>query len=166
MKQKFYAGIGSRKTPTNILELMTKIAEKLDTKGFILRSGGAIGSDIAFEKGSNHKQIFLPFTPYNGKISQYVGASSEAYKLASTIHPTWNQLVASHKKLHARNIHQLLGWNIGQDKPSLFVVCWTPHGKIVGGTATAINMAKKIGIPVFNLANEKDKQRIITNLNI
>ena len=54
-----YAGIGSRKTPIKILKEMTKIANFLNKKGYILRSGGAIGADKAFENGSgNKKEIF------------------------------------------------------------------------------------------------------------
>jgi len=44
--------------------------------------------------------------------------------------------------------------------PSKFLVCWTPSGAIVGGSATAINLSIKCGIPVFNLAKEKDLDRI------
>ena len=37
---KYYAGIGSRKTPKEILDLMSVIGEYLQSKGYILRSGG------------------------------------------------------------------------------------------------------------------------------
>lgn len=52
----FYTGIGSRETPQEIQNLMFKIAQKLDSK-YILRSGGADGADLAFEKGSSKKEI-------------------------------------------------------------------------------------------------------------
>lgn len=38
---KYYAGIGSRKTPPDICQLMTQIAEELSQGGYILRSGHA-----------------------------------------------------------------------------------------------------------------------------
>ena len=47
-----YAGIGSRETPKEILKEMTKIGQELESKGYTLRSGGAIGADKAFE-GAN-----------------------------------------------------------------------------------------------------------------
>lgn len=37
---------------------------------------------------------------------------------------------------------------------SSFIICWTPSGKEVGGTAMAIKLAKKRGITVINLANQ------------
>ena len=45
---KKYAGIGSRKVPDDIGELMTKISERLSEKGYSLRSGAAKGSDTFF----------------------------------------------------------------------------------------------------------------------
>jgi hypothetical protein len=44
----FYAGIGSRNTTDNILNIMKRISIKLESDGFFLRSGHAAGADIAF----------------------------------------------------------------------------------------------------------------------
>ena len=55
---KYYAGIGSRKTPHDTCDLMTKIAIALDNRGYILRSGGAKGADKAFEAGSDTQEIY------------------------------------------------------------------------------------------------------------
>ena len=68
---QYYTGIGSRETPSHILELMTKIAKYLDSLGFILRSGGAPGADTAFANGAVNKQIFIPWKNFNG-INYYV----------------------------------------------------------------------------------------------
>jgi predicted Rossmann fold nucleotide-binding protein DprA/Smf involved in DNA uptake len=43
---KFYAGIGSRETPPDILEWMTSLAANLETMNYVLRSGGAQGADV------------------------------------------------------------------------------------------------------------------------
>ena len=48
----YYAGIGSRETPQEFLDLFTKVAKYLSTKDCALRSGGAKGSDQAFELGA------------------------------------------------------------------------------------------------------------------
>ncbi len=48
---KYYAGIGSRKTPPEMMSLMTDLAARLEEQGWILRSGGAIGADSAFQLG-------------------------------------------------------------------------------------------------------------------
>jgi hypothetical protein len=58
----------------------------------------------------------------------------------------------------ARNYRQIRGLDAPDSK---FVICWTPNGELKGGTAQAIKIAKNYGIPVFNLAIEKDYRRIL-----
>ena len=48
-------------------------------------------------------------------------------------------------KLHARNYLIINKVN--------FIVCWTPNGKVTGGTGQAIRMAASMGIKVYNLGN-------------
>ena len=59
---KYYAGIGSRKTLPEILFLMSKIAIFLSENNYILRSGGANGADEAFSKkiDDNKNKFFFP----------------------------------------------------------------------------------------------------------
>lgn len=52
MKMKIYTGIGSRNTPPDILDIMFRLAGKLASEGYVLRSGGAQGADDAFEQGA------------------------------------------------------------------------------------------------------------------
>ena len=137
----YYAGIGSRKLPWDIQQLMTKISKELDTKGYILRSGGADGADTAFEEGSNNKEIFRP-----------KDATPEAIKIASTIHPAWNNCNEYVRKLHGRNAQIILGRDLNQ--PVNFVICWTLNENS-GGTSLGIKIAKKFNIPYFNLAKRK-----------
>ena len=57
-----YTGIGSRKTPKDILDVMVDIARKLEQRLYCLRSGGAEGADMAFESGVRSeywKEIYL-----------------------------------------------------------------------------------------------------------
>lgn len=149
-----YAGIGSRKTPQNILFQMTEVAEQLERCGWTLRSGGAKGADTAFEEGSNKKEIFLA----TDEIPDL------AFEIAAIYHPTWGGLKPYVKKLHARNAQQILGKNL--DCEVKFVVCWTPDGaekqttKDTGGTGQAIRVANAHNIPVFNLANEGRLEQI------
>jgi len=49
----YYAGIGSRQTPDWCLKIFEELGAKLAEEGYILRSGHAEGSDMAFEKGCN-----------------------------------------------------------------------------------------------------------------
>lgn len=152
MKILCYTGIGSRETPPEILAKMTQIATYLASRDYYLRSGGAPGADSAFEDGAgDKKQIFLPWRGFNGNKSNLFEIHPDAFETASRIHPAWDRCSQAAKKLHARNVHQVLGCNLND--PSEFVVCWTKDGEAVGGTATAIKLALHIGISVFNLGS-------------
>ena len=48
---EYYTGIGSRNIPDTYFNLIIAIAEYMAKQGYILRSGGADGSDNAFEIG-------------------------------------------------------------------------------------------------------------------
>ena len=52
-----------------------------------------------------------------------------------------------------------------EDKLSSFVVCWTPNGELSGGTAQAMRVAMKLNIPIFNLGNREDLEKILKYLN-
>jgi len=155
-RRLYYAGIGSRKTPKHVLALMTKISDHLFMLGAILRTGGADGPDTAFAQGSHGRfELYLPKQGFNGCTSKCHTVSADALQIAAEIHPAWDRCSVFVKKLHGRNVYQVLGYDIAPATYSAFVICWTPNGKAVGGTRTAIKLAEKYNIPVFNLANEE-----------
>lgn len=159
MYLEYYSGVGSRECPEDVGAAMTRAASYLETKGYILRSGGAPGADTFFENGvkdSDNKHIYLPSKGFNGNQSPLYYITDEALELAATIHPAWHRCKPYARKLHARNTYQVLGFDL--KTPSSFVLCWTPNGEIAGGTATAIRLAKKHDIPVFNYGNVKSKR--------
>ena len=142
-KSMYYAGIGARATPQSVLMEMYSLAGKLANIGYVLRSGGAIGADQAFEDGaafakSDH-EIYLPAM-----------SSKAAEEIAAQYHPAWDRCNSYVRKLHGRNALILLGAHL--DKPVDFVVCWTPGGARRGGTGQSIRMAEGLGIRVINLA--------------
>jgi len=151
--KRIYAGIGSRQTPEEVLELFNNIAVYLAIQGFILRSGGANGADSAFEMGCDNKQgekeIYIPWKNFNNSPSEFVVNNPDAEALARKYHPYFDRLKPGAKKLMARNSCQVLGSNL--DTPSDFVICWTPEGKGEGGTGQAIRIAKDYNIPVFDV---------------
>ncbi len=156
----FYAGIGSRMTPPNVLRLMQNLGKTLAHLEFTLRSGGSPGADLAFESGCDEargrKEIFLPWKGFGRNTSPLYLPSPEAFALAETIHPAWRRCSPAAKKLHARNCHQILGADLGH--PVSFVFFWAPEeeGIVQGGTATAVNLARSRSIPVFNLWKEPE----------
>lgn len=160
---KYYTGIGSRETPSDISGFMTDIAKFLCEIGYILRSGGASGADSFFEAGvsdSNKKEIYLPWKDFNGNKSTRYRVTDEALKFAADYHPAWNKLSYGARKLMGRNCYQVLGLSLVV--PSEFLLCWTKEGKETGGTAQAMRIAKNSDIPIFNLFFE-EHQNLIKN---
>ncbi len=154
----YYTGIGSRNTPAEILLLMSKIAIFLSENNYILRSGGAKGADLAFSKSidDNKKQIFLPWKGFNNNYNHKYPILKDALKMAEEFHPAWENCSEGARKLHSRNCYQVLGYDL--KTPSKFVICWTRNGKLIGGTATALRIAKKYNIKIYNLAIKEDKK--------
>lgn len=157
----YYAGIGSRKTPDYILDLMEAVARKLRKDRMILRSGHAPRADQAFERGAGaDAQIFLPWPSFeqdvqiDPKAFVLVEPNLHAADIAANFHPVWDSLSRGARLLHARNAHQILGPEpSARPTPVEFVLCWTPEGKPSGGTGQAIRIAEDRGIPIWNLAN-------------
>jgi hypothetical protein len=161
-------GIGSRKTPQEVLERMDRLAVAFARAGYLLRSGGADGADLAFEKAYRREggamEIYLPWKNFNKNPSGLYTVSAEALQMASSIHPAWHRCTPKAKLLHGRNCYQVLGKSL--DKPSNVVICWTKGGKIVGGTATAIRLANDCYVPVINLAVFQDDEKIMEWLKV
>jgi hypothetical protein len=157
-----YAGIGSRETPKEVMDQMTELAKELESRGYILRSGGAQGADTAFERGVTSKKEIFP----GGQK-----AGEREMKIAREIHPNPQALDNSKNpafvwNLMARNTNQVFGKNL--DTPVDFVIAYTQDGLIdytkrsikSGGTGQAIDMASRKGIPVINLANPNWRQEL------
>ena len=81
---------------------------------------------------------------------------SETERIASEVHPAWERCNEWARGMHSRNCHRILGYDL--KSPVDAVICWTPKGNMVGGTSTAIRIAIKYNIPVFNLGcdNKED----------
>lgn len=156
-KPLIYAGIGSRKTPSDILTRMSAAGAGLAGLGAVLRSGGAGGADQAFEAGAvqaaGKTEIYLPYKGFRGHQSELFGSTFEARQIAKEFHPNWPGLGNHGREFMARNAYQILGKDL--NTPCDFVLCWTPNGKVVGGTGQALRMAAHFKIPVYNMASHE-----------
>ncbi len=155
IRPKSYAGIGSRATPTPVLAVFAKIARRLEKRGYTLRSGGATGADTAFEMGvlkAENKEIYLPWRGFNNSASKLWNISTRAFEMAADFHPNWRALKPAGRKFMARNCYQVLG--TGLTAPVDFIICWTPNGKVAGGTGQALRIAAEYKIPVINFGAE------------
>ena len=156
-RMKYYAGIGARSTPSNVLQHMTNMAKVFKNRGFILRSGGAVGADQAFHRGAGYSSEIFEAS----SVHSYSTRFSLCYEIASRYHPRWSRCSKYAKKLHMRNVMILLGEDL--DKPVDFVVCWTKDGDAIGGTGQSIRMARspEYNIPVYNLAIPEDIEKFM-----
>lgn len=176
----FYTGIGSRQTPLDIQLQMTSIARQLAELGFHLRSGKAEGADWAFQKGATQsngkKTIYIPDKNF-GK--QQTDDTTDDYivdgllmdkcqKIASTVHPNWKSVSYYGKKLHGRNVCQVIGHEPNEFEGSKFVLYWARYGsgkRVLGGTATAVSLGKKFGIPTINMIDPDWRWQLTVVLN-
>lgn len=137
------AGVGSRKTPQHVLDLMRVIGGTLAGRGYILRSGGAFGADSAFERGFSEAggrcEIFRKSDPISPLFSVFT----------RNLHPKPDALSEIGTLLMNRNGAQIFGADI--DTPVDILICWTPSGNGEGGTGQAIRIARSCGIPVLDL---------------
>jgi hypothetical protein len=164
--RKIYAGIGSRSVPEDVAEQMLKLGVQLAELGYILRSGGADGSDITFEVGSDGgkgtKEIYLPwrgFNNNNGIDSTKLASYEKAKILAEKYHPGWKYLNEVSRKFHTRNVYQILGESLND--PVDFVICYTWDGKPSGGTGQAMRIAYDMDIPIYNLFYKETYEDIL-----
>lgn len=164
---KIFAGIGARKTPDPILNVMTSAASQLCAQGWQLRSGNARGADQAFQKGMigiNAKEIHLPWDGYNyGRTENpsFVCPKpvGEVLEIAATYHPAWDKLSVEAKLFMVRNVTIILGLDL--KSPVEMVICWTYEAAVTGGTGHAIKVAYAHNVPIFNLSDQEDWPKLI-----
>ena len=159
-KNMIYAGIGSRKTPPEVITQMTEISNYLDGLGYKLQTGKTFndkeeGADEAFSKGASNKELFGPEQ-----------ANAQTIKIAKEIHPAPQNLKPGGLKLMARNTYQIFGSNL--DTPVDFVLFYAKEGKGIrpdGGTGQAVEMARLKGIPTVNMADNNWRVKLQEVLN-
>lgn len=177
MRELFYTGVGSREISEEEWEVMEAVAKWLANLGFTLRSGKAMGSDSAFESGveeSNHKlnkEIYIPWEKFEGgntfQGKPIVLDAPDTMNYAITIewikkvHPAFEKLKQGARKLHQRNVHQVLGKDLENPVPSVFLLACAAsdkNGDAKGGTGTAWKIAKESGVPCFNIRGKTKRE--------
>jgi hypothetical protein len=178
VNNKYYAGVGSRETPAEILTIMSRLATKLGHDGWVLRSGHAPGADQAFEKGivdGLHADIYLPWKKFHSEVHNknctYLTMGEPFYhdcydRVREIVKYLPNYPRGSghyNIKFHGRNWCQVFGTD---NTPVKMVVCYSRIIKGIpqGGTATAIRLAEHHGIPVYNLFYQDIIDRILKYL--
>jgi hypothetical protein len=173
-----YAGIGSRETPKEVLDLMTKAANYLDGLGYTLQTGFTFknketgldeeGADKAFSDGSKNKTLFGPYgirKTINGvtSVDKYnENVTEKSNSIVKEIHPAPDRLTPGAVKLMARNTNQIFGKNL--DGTVDFVLFYAQETKDPlrpkGGTGQAVEMARRKGIPTINMADANWREQL------
>lgn len=176
---KTYAGVGSRSTPVEVGYKMMEYAKRLAALEYVLISGGArnpkhdisnaVSADHVFEYAVSEVDCnMIIYRPYSNKFTPcgdraivrvpdaalYEKAIS--YIKAHNIIPWFDKMSSWAKLLHARNYYQIVQEN-GHKVD--FVIAYSPiddKGEPMGGTRTAIKIAEKMGVKVYNLALPMD----------
>lgn len=190
---RWYAGIGARKTPSDVGTLMYLLAIKMAEDGWGLSSGGAVdGADARFFGGykeysrmrpydtSHQCRIILPDMrhkflrePDNCNFRNVVQSFSncfmreQALKEISAQHANWTSCAGNYfGELHGRNACVIEGFDL--TTPVERVVYWAEvRNEIVkGGTGTAVRLAQSCGIPTMNLIEPDNVERCLRYLGI
>lgn len=178
---KTFTGVGSRDITTQEVRNIKQLSLHLGLLGYTLRSGKANGADNAFQSGlllvekemgvSAHSEIYIPWPSFNKDVRNLdsrwdisledLTNTTQAEEIVSRIHPAWEKLSQGARKLHTRNVYQVLGRDL--ESPSDFLVCCSDpvRGGVKGGTNTAYQVALQHDVPVFNLREKGDLQRIV-----
>ena len=183
MGDVIYTGVGSRDTPPEIMEIMSIGAYKLASMGFIGRSGSARGADTAFEighglfmkdTGLSRFESFLPWDGFNGltqdgihTVAPTLPTYDAAKSIIRSVHPKYGRLSSDARKLHTRNVFQVLGANL--DAPCELLICWAkPRGvfSVHGGTNTAYQLALQNNAIIFNLYHTDQLDKFIKQFGI
>ncbi|MDE0658684.1 MAG: hypothetical protein OXI79_03435 [Gammaproteobacteria bacterium] len=179
-----YAGVGSRRTPPEVLAAMADIAQTLGDAGTALSTGGADGADKAFETGALRTDapitVHTPWPGYNGyrpgrdpetDIDIVHPTSTESVQgrtyldLAREHHPYWNRCGRGARALFVRNVSILAGArdDDGGTLPVRAVIAYTPNGLPVGrdagGTGHTLRTAASLDIPCVNLSRRTPPER-------
>lgn len=161
MPKGFITVIGSRNITEKEKERLYKLAKVYHDRGYTLRSGGAHGADSIVNEFQN-VEIIIPWNGFNGlrhdgrrifELSQ-LKDNARAKELVIKIHPAPKKLTEGAMKLHMRNIYQITGVH-GVHKRNLskgvLYVADEHNGRVKGGTATAVHLAKKMKIKTHNI---------------
>jgi hypothetical protein len=163
---KYITVIGSRETPEWVLEEMKRIMNEHIEEGYIVRSGGAAGADHVATQFAppEYREIYLPWDSFNGlyhngkdilrwdfsPVKKDATATAQEVRDILGAPPLTKQ---SHINFHSRNMMQVLGYNL--DTPSDVVLCYTDGARMIGGTASAIMLARLLEIKIINLGIAK-----------
>lgn len=171
----YFACVGSRNTPLDVLKVMIRLGKTLTDLGYTITSGDAYGADRAFYYGAkqskyfkqNGAKIYVIHDGFLGRstdddvfidVRKFKDMKETYQKLAQEARGTLKGLNEKGIALHSRNVLQILGPTLEDKADGIFFYAQTVgKNKVKGGTNTAYQLAKsnQVGI-IKNLYLEDD----------
>lgn len=165
---RIWAFGGARTTPTEMQDLISRIAQKHVLSGGAVVHGGAPGADRAagrlvsdpsklsvYLKGNADPRGSDPMQ-VGGRVfnAQDLEIWQQARALAAQYEDPYRP---GSRDYNARNMVVLMGPQLNTPRDRLVV--WTPGGQVIGGTGHAIRAAQGLGIEVRNLGSPETLAR-------
>ena len=155
MKRKYYAGIGDKKLPPQLPQIIQKVAKGMHGDGYCLRNNGMDGAEREFMRGVSDKQLILPWDGFNGLKSQYNEAPEAATQVAYNHVNLFGDMSHSKQKIMLAKIQTILG--VDCKTPVNIVVCYS-FDELYGESAQMISLAKAYQIEIVNLSKMNQYQ--------
>lgn len=177
MRKGYVAIVGSREAPIDELELMIRLGRTFTDLGYADSSGDAFGSDRAGWYGAIQSdrypdvgsRIYLTQSYKNRRRAEehgfiiaedYPECWPMAMSMALAARGSFGGLNEYGIGLHTRNVYQILGHELNEPVKLMFYyakpVGNPAHGKVSGGTNTAVQLALQAGIEQrINLATKE-----------
>ncbi len=167
-----YGILGNKDPEQNTIEAFQRIIRKLESNGFIARTGGMDGIEELVERVALNHELYLPWKGFASKESKYTYNNPLVQGMAKKFHPSWDTLKPPHQAFLSKGVRVLTGQNC--NSLALFLVCWSKDGVEnvkdktfeSGNVGHAVAVAAAHRIPVFNLAKPDAEQRLYNFLGI
>lgn len=164
---KPYAVCGNPNPPSDILAAFDRIAKKLESHGYTLRTGCVQGIEQSVEGAVQKKELILPWRDFDGKQSKFTFSNERSKAIAKMFSPSFDTVKPAVQAFLTKNARLVLGHSC--NSPALFIVVWTEDGaetqqeragSRTGFASHPIAIANSLGIPVFNLGKPDAEKRL------
>lgn len=155
------------------IDSLKKALEKLDSVEFTLRLAGDKKDKLeAAALYYPRKDFYLPWKKFNTDVDPKLFKPTKyAYELSKGLHKAFDKVTDVVRGFIARNTHMMLGDKC--DEMTNIVICYTSDGaeskkdidyKTTGNASYFIEVAEKIGAPVFNLKRSDALERLTKHI--
>lgn len=167
--------VGSRRYTTTDEHRIEEIGRLLKALKVTGLSGNAEGCDTLWNDalGSSSMIHFLPWAGFGTpRPTTSLILDDAPYplihlaeELVTLVHPRADVLTDGPRKLHTRNMFQVLGTDLRSPTAAvIYCAPETPTGKVQGGTSSAVTLARHYGIPAYNLRKTEQYVELTTIL--